>query len=71
LEFGISEYELISGSHDGTIRTWDMRTFNLISDISSHRVKNNEGVLGINVVSSSKTVFSCGADGIIKAFSYN
>mmetsp|Transcript_19081 Transcript_19081/g.19806 ORF Transcript_19081/g.19806 Transcript_19081/m.19806 type:complete len:636 (+) Transcript_19081:2-1909(+) len=71
VQFGMNEFGLVSGSHDGTIRSWDMRTFNLLSDISSHRVKNDEGVLDIRIMKNIKSAVSCGADGVIKGFRYS
>lgn len=36
---------LMSGSHDGMIRAWDLRTFHLLFDTTAHRRKYDEGVL--------------------------
>lgn len=68
LEFGINEYELITASHDGSIRYWDIRNFNLLHDVTCHKRKSNEGVLNMVVNKTLKSVFSCGADGLIKGF---
>lgn len=70
LSFGIGEFDLISGSHDGFIRSWDLRNYNLLNDVSCHRIKNNEGVLGIKVIKNNKSIITSGADAVIKGFNY-
>ena len=70
VEFGLSEYELLSGCHDGSMRCWDIRNYNLLNDISCHRQKYDEGLLSINTCKDLKSVFTSGADGIIKCFKY-
>jgi striatin 1/3/4 len=67
---GIGEYELLTGSHDGTVRCWDLRGGNnkLIFDIPAHRKKYDEGCLSINVIKNESLMITSGADGIIKIF---
>jgi WD40 repeat protein len=38
-----------SSSHDGSVRTWDMRTLKCSDDIFAHRRKNDEGVLSMKL----------------------
>lgn len=68
ITFGINEYEIISGCHDGSIRYWDIRNYNLIHDVACHRKKYDEGVLALYSAKSLKTIFSAGSDGLIKGF---
>ena len=54
----------MSGGHDGSVRTWDLRTFQLLNDMSCHRRKYDEGTLAIGC--SQGIVATGGADSIIK-----
>jgi WD40 repeat protein len=67
---GINEYELLTSSHDGTVRCWDLRGGNnkLIFDIPAHRKKYDEGCLSLNLIKSENLMVTSGADGIIKIF---
>ena len=67
---GINEYELLTASHDGTVRCWDLRGGNnkLIFDIPAHRKKYDEGCLSLNLIKSENLMVTSGADGIIKIF---
>jgi striatin 1/3/4 len=65
---GLRDYEFFSGSHDGSLRCWDLRMFKLLYDIPAHRKKYDEGLLSIKIIKESKLVLTSGADGIIKAF---
>ena len=67
---GINEYELLTSSHDGTVRCWDLRGGNnkLIFDIPAHRKKYDEGCLSLNLIKNENLIVTSGADGIIKIF---
>lgn len=54
----------MSGGHDGSVRTWDLRTFQLLNDMSAHRRKYDEGTLSL--AHSEGVVASGGADSIVK-----
>jgi WD40 repeat protein len=71
LSVGLKEYELLSASHDGSVRCWDMRIYKLLFDIPAHRKKYDEGCLSINTVPNEKLIITSGADGLIKVFKLN
>jgi len=64
------EYEFISGSHDGSIRCWDIRIFKLLFDIPAHRKKYDDGCLSILSVKENNLIITSGADGLIKIFKF-
>ena len=70
LSNGIGEFDLLTASHDGTVRCWDLRGGNnkLIFDIPAHRKKYDEGCLSLNVLRNENLMITSGADGIIKIF---
>ncbi len=70
LSVGLKEYEFFSGSHDGSIRCWDLRIFKLIFDIPAHRKKFDEGCLSIKSYPNEKIVLTAGADGLVKGFQF-
>lgn len=70
LNIGLREYEILTGSHDGSIRCWDTRIYKLLYDIPAHRRKYDEGVLSINTYPNDKIIITTGADGLIKYFSF-
>ena len=37
----------ISGSHNGSIRVWDLRTFKFLNEIKCHNRKYDEGTLSV------------------------
>lgn len=71
ITYGVGEYDLFSGCHDGTVRCWDIRNYNLLSDLSCHKQKYSEGVLSLKANKKIKSLLTSGADGIIKCFRYN
>jgi len=56
--------ELISCSHDGNIRFWDLRKYKCISDVGVHMRKYDEGALCLGY--SEGTLAVGGADGLVK-----
>ncbi len=68
---GLKDFELLSGSHDGSLRCWDIRIFKLLYDIPAHRKKYDEGLLSINTYQNEKLVITTGSDGLIKVFQFN
>ena len=65
---GIDDYQLLSCSHDGSFRCWDLRKFKLLYDVPAHRKKNDEGCFSILSNSNYEVILTSGADGLIKIF---
>ena len=60
---------IVSGGHDGAVRVWDIRTFQLLYDMAAHRRKYEEGTLALAACPLGNTMpllASGGADSIIK-----
>ena len=73
---GFNEYQLLTCSQDGSLRSWDLRggKNKLIFDIPAHRKKYDEGCFAIKTfqLRGENYFATCGADGCIKIFSaYN
>ena len=73
---GFNEYQLLTCSQDGSVRSWDLRggKNKLIFDIPVHRKKYDEGCFAIKTfqLRGENYFATCGADGCIKIFSaYN
>ena len=59
---------LVSGEHDGSVRIWDIRTFQLLHDMSANRRKYDEGTLAVAVNSQLSLLAAAGADSNVKLF---
>ena len=58
---------IVSGGHDGAVRVWDIRTFQLLHDMATHRRKYEEGTLALAACPTQMPLLvSGGADSIIK-----
>jgi striatin 1/3/4 len=69
LALDLSGLYLISGSHDGSIRVWDIHSKRCVQDMSNeHRVKNDEGIHCIEHHSSKNIFSSSASDSIVKLF---
>ena len=70
---GFNEYQLLTCSQDGNVRSWDLRggKNKLIFDIPAHRKKYDEGCFSLVTFKhrGENYFVSCGADGCIKIFS--
>ena len=70
---GFNEYQLLTCSQDGSVRSWDLRggKNKLIFDIPAHRKKYDEGCFAIKTfqLRGENYFVTCGADGCIKIFS--
>lgn len=61
-----NDNHLASVSHDGSMRTWDIRTFQCLHEIPVHKRKYDESIHTVS--SNSRYVATGGADGLIKIF---
>ena len=70
---GFNDYQLLTCSQDGSVRSWDLRggKNKLIFDIPAHRKKYDEGCFTIKTLQyrGENYFITCGADGCIKIFS--
>ncbi|KAI6043016.1 WD40-repeat-containing domain protein [Pisolithus marmoratus] len=69
LSIDAAGFALVSGSHDCSIRFWDLlgsRT--CTQEITSHREKAKEGVLDVEFHPSLPVMASAGADGVVKLY---
>lgn len=71
VQMGLNEFELITSSHDGKIRSWDIRNYNLLSEVGSHLNKFDEGVLDTILLQNCECLVSCGADSLVKVYKYS
>jgi len=56
---------MVSGCHNGSVRAWDLRTFQLLNDMPAHRLKYDEGILSI-AQSGNGFIATGGSDSIVK-----
>ncbi|EKM82837.1 hypothetical protein AGABI1DRAFT_111399 [Agaricus bisporus var. burnettii JB137-S8] len=64
-----SGFTLVSGSHDCSVRFWDMAgSRSCMQEITSHREKAREGVLDVDFHPSLPVMVSAGADGVVKLY---
>ena len=65
MHFGSDSFELLSTSHDGSLRVWDLRKYRCVSDTVVHLKKYDEGALCLSVSGDNQLAVG-GADGSIK-----
>ncbi|KAH6918770.1 striatin-3 [Coprinopsis sp. MPI-PUGE-AT-0042] len=69
LSIDAAGFSLVSGSHDCSVRFWDLLgSRQCIQEISGHREKAKEGVLDVEFHPSLPFMASAGADGVVKLF---
>lgn len=69
LSIDVSGFSLVSGSHDCSIRFWDlMGTKECVQEITTHREKAREGVLDVEFHPTLPLMASAGADGVVKLY---
>ncbi|KAF8964117.1 WD40-repeat-containing domain protein [Flammula alnicola] len=69
LSIDASGFSLVSGSHDCSVRFWDLlgsRT--CVQELTTHREKAREGVLDVEFHPSLPFMASGGADGVVKLY---
>ncbi|KAK6640649.1 hypothetical protein RUM44_012346 [Polyplax serrata] len=59
---------LLSGSHDCSIRLWNLDNKTCVQEITAHRKKFDESILDVAFHPSSPYIASAGADGLAKVF---
>ncbi|XP_034947263.1 striatin-3 [Chelonus insularis] len=59
---------LLSGSHDCSIRLWNMDNKTCVQEITAHRKKFDESILDVAFHPSLPFIASAGADGLAKVF---
>jgi striatin 1/3/4 len=57
---------LVSGGHDGSIRLWDVRTYQCLQEMPAHRKKYDEGVFCVKYSPDGRLLSSGGADSLVK-----
>ena len=69
LSIDAAGFSLVSGSHDCSVRFWDLiNTRTCIQETQSHREKAHEGVLDVEFHPTLPFMASAGADGVIKIY---
>lgn len=64
-----SGYSLVSGSHDCSIRFWDLlNSHSCLQEDTKHRQKAEEGVLAVAYHPSLPFMASGGADGVVRVW---
>ncbi|KAJ3806601.1 WD40 repeat-like protein [Lentinula lateritia] len=64
-----SGFSLVSGSHDCSIRFWDLLgSRQCVQEITTHREKAREGVLDVEFHPTLPFMTSAGADGVVKLY---
>ena len=69
LSIDAAGFALVSGSHDCSVRFWDiLGSRACIQESTSHREKAREGVLDVEFHPSLPIMASAGADGVVKLY---
>jgi len=69
LSIDSSGFSLVSGSHDCSVRFWDLLgSRSCVQEITVHREKAQEGVLDVQFHPSLPFMASAGADGVVKLY---
>jgi len=69
LSIDSSGFSLVSGSHDCSVRFWDLfGSRACVQEITTHREKAREGVLCVQYHPSLPFMASAGADGVVKLY---
>jgi striatin 1/3/4 len=69
LSIDASGFSLVSGSHDCSVRFWDLLgSRSCVQELTTHREKAREGVLDVEFHPSLPVMASGGADGVVKLY---
>ncbi|KAH8102891.1 WD40-repeat-containing domain protein [Cristinia sonorae] len=69
LSIDAAGFSLVSGSHDCSVRFWDiLGSKACVQEITTHREKAKEGVLAVEFHPTLPIMASAGADGVIKLY---
>ncbi|KAF9557683.1 striatin-3 [Agrocybe pediades] len=69
LSIDATGFSLVSGSHDCSIRFWDLfGSRSCVQELTSHREKAREGVLDVQFHPTLPFMVSGGADGVVKLY---
>ncbi|PPQ74192.1 hypothetical protein CVT26_004489 [Gymnopilus dilepis] len=69
LSIDAAGFSLVSGSHDCSVRFWDLLgTRSCVQELTTHREKAREGVLDVEFHPSLPFMASAGADGVVKLY---
>ncbi|KAK7693152.1 hypothetical protein QCA50_002718 [Cerrena zonata] len=69
LSIDVAGFSLVSGSHDCSVRFWDILASKAcVQEITNHREKAREGVLAVEFHPSLPIMASAGADGVVKLY---
>src|SRR6266545_3439851 len=69
LSIDASGFSLVSGSHDCSVRFWDLLgSRSCVQELTTHREKAREGVLDVEFHPSLPIMASGGADGVVKLY---
>lgn len=68
LDVDSAAINLVSGSHDGTVRIWNLESRQCLHEITAHRKKYDESIFDVAFHSTKAFIASAGADAIAKVF---
>ncbi|KAI0698494.1 WD40-repeat-containing domain protein [Cytidiella melzeri] len=69
VSFDVAGFALVSGSHDCSVRFWDvLGSKACVQEITNHREKAREGVLAVEFHPTLPFMASAGADGAVKLY---
>ncbi len=72
LSYSSSGMSLITGSHDGSIKIWDLRNYKQVGEVAqAHSKKYDESVMCIALHNKIPFFASGGADCVINIFELN
>ena len=61
-----SGFYLLSTGHDGSMRSWDLRNFHCLHEITLNRKKYDESIFGLDMHPTLDLVAIAGSDSVIK-----